>query len=556
MRFELVRFAAKMIQLFPRPAVLDHAALDDITFDHAALDLVALDQETCVRAQLQPRRKGFQSSWVLAPAKLSLFVCCTAFLFLITGCAVGPNYHRPDVATAPAWKEQPPWRAADPKDSIPKGNWWTTFADSELDQYETQALKSNQTIEVARYQLQQARASARITQSGLFPQLTAGISAQRAQTSVGKPTASGIPLASPTVSNDFIIPFNLTWEADLFGGVRRSVESANATYQASAAALENVRLVITSELAVDYFSLRELDAEIAVLNSSVEYQNKSLTLVQNRHTGGIASGLDVAQQETLLNSTRTQATLLRQQRAQFEHAIAALVGVPAPSFSVPVKPLALPPPAVPIGVPSDVLERRPDIAQSERQMAAQNAQIGVAKSAYYPGINIVASGGFENTGLGSIIGASTGFWALGANVAETVLSGGRRRAQVDFARSGYGASVANYRQTVLTAFQEVEDSLSGLGVLAEAAETQQQAVTAAQRALQISNDRYTGGLVTYLDVINAQQNLLDTQRLATQILGQRLVTSVSLVKALGGGWDSSSLQAIRVKATVKQALEP
>ena len=556
MRFELVRFAAKMIQLFPRPAVLDHAALDDITFDHAALDLVALDQETCVRAQLQPRRKGFQSSWALAPAKLSLFVCCTAFLFLITGCAVGPNYHRPDVATAPAWKEQPPWRAADPKDSIPKGNWWTTFADSELDQYETQALKSNQTIEVARYQLQQARASARITQSGLFPQLTAGISAQRAQTSVGKPTASGIPLASPTVSNDFIIPFNLTWEADLFGGVRRSVESANATYQASAAALENVRLVITSELAVDYFSLRELDAEIAVLNSSVEYQNKSLTLVQNRHTGGIASGLDVAQQETLLNSTRTQATLLRQQRAQFEHAIAALVGVPAPSFSVPVKPLALPPPAVPIGVPSDVLERRPDIAESERQMAAQNAQIGVAKSAYYPGINIVASGGFENTGLGSIIGASTGFWALGANVAETVLSGGRRRAQVDFARSGYGASVANYRQTVLTAFQEVEDSLSGLGVLAEAAETQQQAVTAAQRALQISNDRYTGGLVTYLDVINAQQNLLDTQRLATQILGQRLVTSVSLVKALGGGWDSSSLQAIRVKATVKQALEP
>jgi len=555
-RFELVRFAAKMIQLFPRPAVLDHAALDDITFDHAALDLVALDQETCVRAQLQPRRKGFQSSWVLAPAKLSLFVCCTAFLFLITGCAVGPNYHRPDVATAPAWKEQPPWRAADPKDSIPKGNWWTTFGDSELDQYETQALKSNQTIEVARYQLQQARASARITQSGLFPQLTAGISAQRAQTSVGKPTASGIPLASPTVSNDFIIPFNLTWEADLFGGVRRSVESANATYQASAAALENVRLVITSELAVDYFSLRELDAEIAVLNSSVEYQNKSLTLVQNRHTGGIASGLDVAQQETLLNSTRTQATLLRQQRAQFEHAIAALVGVPAPSFSVPVKPLALPPPAVPIGVPSDILERRPDIAQSERQMAAQNAQIGVAKSAYYPGINIVASGGFENTGLGSIIGASTGFWALGANVAETVLSGGRRRAQVDFARSGYGASVANYRQTVLTAFQEVEDSLSGLGVLAEAAETQQQAVTAAQRALQISNDRYTGGLVTYLDVINAQQNLLDTQRLATQILGQRLVTSVSLVKALGGGWDSSSLQAIRVKATVKQALEP
>jgi outer membrane protein, multidrug efflux system len=487
---------------------------------------------------------------------VNFFLTCAACLFFLVGCAVGPNYHRPNVATAPAWKEQPPWRTADPKDSIPKGNWWTTFADSELDQYETQALKSNQTIEVAHYQLEQARASARITRSGLFPQLTAGISAQRSQTSAGRPTVTGVPLASPTTSSDFSIPFNLTWEPDVFGGVRRSFESANASYQASAAALENVRLVITSELAVDYFSLRELDAEIAVVNSSVEYQNKSLTLVQNRHAGGIASGLDVAQQETLLNSTRTQATLLRRQRAQFEHAIAALVGVPASTFSVPVKPLASAPPAVPIGVPSDVLERRPDVAQSERQMAAQNAQIGVAKAAYYPGINLSAGGGFENTALGSIIGASTGFWALGANVAETVLSGGRRRAEVDFAKSGYGASVANYRQTVLTAFQEVEDSLSGLGVLAEAAETQQQAVNAAQRALQISNDRYTGGLVTYLDVINAEQNFLDAQRLATQILGQRLVTSVSLVKALGGGWDSSSLQTIRVKATIKQAIEP
>lgn len=472
------------------------------------------------------------------------------------GCAVGPNYHRPDVATAPAWKEQPPWRAADPKDSIPKGDWWTAFADDELNRYEAQALKGNQTVEIARNQLQQARASARISQSGLFPQVSTGISAQRSRASAGKPTTTGIPLAGASTQNDFVIPFNLTWEADVFGGVRRGVESANAAYQASAAGLENVRLVITSELAVDYFSLRELDAEIAVVNSSVEYQAKSLMLVQNRHAGGIASGLDVAQQETLLNATRTQATLLRRQRAQFEHAIAALIGVPASSFSVPVKPLALAPPTVPIGVPSDVLERRPDVAQSERQMAAQNAQIGVAKSAFFPGISISGGGGFESTDIGKIVSASTGFWALGANVAETVLSGGRRRAQVDFAKSAYGVSVANYRQTVLTAFEEVEDSLSGLSVLAEAAETQQQAVDASQRALKIANDRYTGGLVTYLDVINAQQTLLDTQRLATQILGQRLVTSVNLVKALGGGWDSSSLQAIQVRATVKQAIQP
>jgi outer membrane protein, multidrug efflux system len=477
-------------------------------------------------------------------------------VFLLNGCKVGPNYHRPDVATAPAWKEQPPWRAADPKDSIPKGDWWATFSDSELVQYETQALKANQTIEIARYQLDEARASARITQSGLFPQVTAGGTAVRARTSAGVPTLTGVPLTAPSTTNDVRLPLNLSWEADLFGGIRRGVESANATYQSSAAGLENVRLVITSELAVDYFTLRELDAEIAVVDSSVEYQGKSLTLVQNRHNGGIASGLDVAQQETLLNSTRTQATLLRQQRAQFEHAIAALVGVPASTFSVPVKPLALPPPVIPIGVPSDVLERRPDVAQAERQMAAQNAQIGVAKSAYYPGINILAGAGFESSDLNKIISASTGFWSLGANVAETVLSGGRRRAQVEFAQSAYGESVANYRQTVLTAFQEVEDSLSGLGVLAQAAESQQLAVDASQRALTIANDRYTGGLVTYLDVVTAQQTLLDSQRLATQILGQRLVTSVGLVKALGGGFDSSSLQAIRVKATFKQAVEP
>jgi outer membrane protein, multidrug efflux system len=477
-------------------------------------------------------------------------------ILFFAGCKVGPNYHRPDVATAPSWKEQPPWRVADPKDSLAKGDWWATFSDSELVQYETQALKANQTIEVARYQLEQARASARITQSSLFPQVSTGASAQRTRTSAGVPTVTGIPLNGPSTANDFRIPFNLTWEPDVFGGGRRNVESANAAYQASAAALENVRLVITAELAVDYFTLRELDAEIAVVDSSVDYQGKSLTLVQNRHTGGIASGLDVAQQETLLNSTRTQATLLRQQRAQFEHAIAALVGVPASSFSVPVKPLALAPPAIPIGMPSDVLERRPDVAQAERQMASQNAQIGVAKSAFYPGINLSGGAGFESSDISKIITASTGFWALGANVAETVLSAGRRRAQVDFAQSAYGASVASYRQTVLTAFQEVEDSLSGLSVLAQAAQSQQQAVDASQRALQIANDRYSGGLVTYLDVITAEQTFLDTQRLATQILGQRLVTSVGLVKALGGGFDASSLQAVGVKTTLKQALEP
>lgn len=476
--------------------------------------------------------------------------------FCLAGCAVGPNYHRPDVPVVPSWKEQPPWRAASPKDSLPKGDWWSIFADAELTQYESQATQANQTIEIARNQLQQARASAQITQSGLFPQLSAGISAARSRISANQPTTTGLPLRRPSTQNDVIVPFNLTWEADVFGGVRRNVESSNALYQASAANLENVRLVVTSELAADYFSLRELDAEIAVVDDAVKYQQKALQVVQNRHAGGVASGLDVAQQETQLNATRTQATLLRRQRAQFEHAIAALVGVPASSFSVPVKPLSTEPPTIPTGVPSDVLERRPDVAQAERQMASQNAQIGVAKSAYYPGINLFTNAGAQSADLGVLLNAPSAIWAIGADVTEAILTGGRRRAQLDFAKSGYGASVASYRQTVLNAFQEVEDGISGLSVLSEAAQTQQQAVDAAQRALTIANDRYVGGLVTYLDVVTAEQTLLDNKRLATQILGQRLTTSVSLVKALGGGWDAASLQAVQVKTSPSQAFQP
>jgi NodT family efflux transporter outer membrane factor (OMF) lipoprotein len=417
-------------------------------------------------------------------------------------------------------------------------------------------MKANQTLEAARNQLEQARATVRITQSGLFPQLAAGVTAQRTRTSANQPTASGVPLSGAVTQNGFVIPFNLSWEADVFGGLRRSVESSNAAYQSSAAALENVRLLVTSDLAADYFNLRELDAEIAVVDSAVQYQQKALDLVNNRHAGGIASGLDVAQQETQLNATRTQATLLRNQRAQFEHAIAALTGVPASSFSIPATPLAVAPPAFPVGVPSDVLERRPDVAQAERLMAAQNAQIGVAKSAFFPSVGLTGGTGFNSHDIATLVNAPSAFWALGANVSDALLTGGRRKAQVDFATSAYGASVANYRQSVLTAFQEVEDGLSGLSILAQAAETQNQAVDAAQRALKIANDRYVGGLVTYLDVVTAEQTLLDNQRLAAQLLGQRLVTSVSLIKALGGGWDASSLQSLPLNTTLKQALQP
>jgi multidrug efflux system outer membrane protein len=489
-------------------------------------------------------------------AALLRLIAPALIFMLLAGCTVGPNYHRPTVDTPSAWKEQPPWRAASPKDTLPKGQWWTIFGDAELNQYESQAITANQTIEIARAQLEQARASACITQSGLFPQLTGGVSAQRSRNSANQPTSSGIPLARPSTQNNVVIPFNLSWEADVFGGTRRNVESSKALYQASAANLENVRLVVTSELAADYFALRELDAEIAVLDSAVQNQQKALKLVRNRHDGGIASGLDLAQQETLVNSTQTQATLLRRQRAQFEHAIASLVGVPASNFNVPQRPLTGDAPVIPTGMPSDVLERRPDVAQAERQMASQNAQIGVARSAYFPSIGIFGSGGFQSSDLANLVSAPSALWAVGANVTEIILSGGKRRAQLDFAKAGYGGSVANYRQTVLTAFQEAEDGISGLNVLAQAAQSQQQAVEAAQRALNIANDRYVGGLVSYLEVVTAEQTLLDNQRLATQILGQRLAVSVSLVKALGGGWDASSLNAIQIKTTPGQVLQP
>lgn len=471
-------------------------------------------------------------------------------MLVLTGCAVGPKYQRPAIVTPSQYKEQPPWRAAEPRDQLAKGSWWSVFNDDTLSQLENQAQAANQTLEAARHQLEQARAAAQVATSGLFPQVGVQPSAQRQRVAATLAT-SGVASSQ----NNFQLPFTISWEADLFGGIRRNVEAFNAQYQASAANLENVRLVIESELAADYFNLRELDAEIVVVDEAVSYEQRGLDLVNRRHEGGIASGLDVAQQQTVLDATRTQSALLRQQRAQFEHAIAALTGTPASTFSLAAAPLQLEPPAIPTGVPSDLLERRPDIASAERTVAAQNALIGAATSARYPSLGLFAGGGWQSRDIAQIVNASSAIWSVGAALAEPLLNGGRITAQVRQAQAAQATAAAQYRETVLTAITEVEDGLSSLAVLSNAATTQQQAVEAAQRALNIANDRYVGGLVTYLDVITAQETLLTNQRLATQLLGQRLVTTVSLIKALGGGWDSASLQAVGVKATARQALE-
>jgi NodT family efflux transporter outer membrane factor (OMF) lipoprotein len=360
----------------------------------------------------------------------------------------------------------------------------------------------------------------------------------------------------PYTQNVFTVPFSVSYEADLFGRVRHNVEAANASLQSTAADLENVQLVLSAELAADYFTLRELDSELQVVQESVGYERKGLDLLNNRHEGGIASGLEVAQQAAVLDATLSQLALVQQTRAQYEHAIAALVGQPASSFSVPAAPLQAVPPPVPLGVPSDTLQRRPDVASAERQMAYQNAQVGIARSAFFPHITLTGSGGYESRDLTSLLNAPSLFWSIGADALQPIFEGGRNRANLAAARAAYDQSVANYRQSVLTAFQQVEDGISNLSTLSQALATQGAAVEDARRALTIANNRYIGGVTSYLDVITAQTTLLSSQRLETQLLGQQMVSSVYLVKALGGGWDASQLSSQQVHPQPGQILQP
>lgn len=480
-----------------------------------------------------------------------LLISCATVTF-----AAGPKYKKPDVPISQNWQAPPPWREAVPNDSIPKGAWWTLFNDAELNEYEQRALANNQSLKAAVARLAEARSFAQITASGLYPSLSAGVSAQRERLSGNRPLLGGTAPLTPVTENVFQIPFNLNYEIDLFGRVRRSVEAANASYQANAADLENVRLTVTSEVAADFFQLRELDAEMAVVRKAIDFEQKGLQVVENRHTGGAASGLDVAQQQTVLDSSIAQLSLLQQQHDQFQHALAALQGVPAPSFIAPVKALNVEPPAVPLMLPSALLERRPDIAEAERNVAAANARIGVARAAFYPSIGLAASGGYESRNLVNLLNVPSTFWSLGLSALEPLLNGGKNRATLENVRAVYEENTANYRESALVAFQQVEDSLSGLNALASAYEAQKRAVADAERAMTLASARYSGGLVTYLDVITAQEQLLSNERLATQILGQRLVTSVQLVKALGGGWDSASLAAVGIKPNWRQSLQP
>ncbi|MGF6771568.1 multidrug efflux system outer membrane protein [Paraburkholderia sp. GAS199] len=467
---------------------------------------------------------------------------CRAFASLggvaaLAACTVGPNYQRPEAQVPPEWQTDSYWRVAAPSHAPVSPDWWNSFSDPTLATLEGEALAQNQTLVAASAHYAQARATLANNSAQRIPEVDLGVTGSRFRISQDRPVTNYATPTMSTVQNNVQLGPTINYDTDLFGRIRREVEGAAASAQQSADDLANARLVLTTDLATDYFSLRELDAEIDVLNRSVQLQQKALDYVTSEHDLGAVSGLDVLQQKSLLDSTRVQAQLLLNQRAQFEHAIAALVGVPAPQFSVAPKVLDVQAPAIPLGVPSDVLQRRPDIASAERAMAAANAQIGVAKAAFFPSLTLTPGIGWESTQLASLLSAPTLMWTLGATVGQVLFDGGRRAANVQYASEGYKATEANYRQTVLTAFQQVQDGITGLSVLDGAAKQSHEAVSDAQHLLALANDRYSGGLVAYLDVITAQQSLLTSERQDVQIHGQQLTLSVGLVKALGGGWD-------------------
>jgi len=457
----------------------------------------------------------------------------------LSGCAVGPKYHTPVAQTPPAYKEVGDWKPAQPNDQNLGGNWWTIFQDPQLDALEVQVNVSNQNLKAAEAQYQQARAVLRYSRANYYPTVTAGLSASRTKTSAHRPPPNSI--FNGITDNDFVLPVDFSYQVDVWGQVRRTVESNREQAQASAADLATVNLSMHADLAIDYFQARSLDAEEQLLNSTVTEYEQALELIQSRYAGGIASEVEVEQATTQLETTRAQAVDVGVARSQFEHAIAILIGKPPADFSLPPLPLTTPPPPIPVSVPSELLERRPDIAAAERRVASANAQIGVAKAAYYPLVNLAASGGFESSVITTLIQGPSGLWSVGLSATETLFDAGRRRAASDEAIAAYDQTVANYRETVLTGFQQVEDNVAALRILEHEAQIQERAVVAAQKYLDLAITRYKGGVTSYLEVTVAQTAALSDEVTAVNILGRRMVDAVTLVQALGGGWDRSAL---------------
>ncbi|MBZ5694392.1 MAG: efflux transporter outer membrane subunit [Acidobacteriia bacterium] len=460
---------------------------------------------------------------------------------LLSGCSVGPKYARPSTEVPPDYKEAGQWKAAQPSDAIAKGKWWEVYGDPQLNALEEQVGVSNQTLKAAQAQFLQARALVRVARAGYFPDVAAGVSASGTRQSQNKPVFGS---TSPVTYSDVQLPVDVAYEPDVWGRVRRTAEAARSEAQASAADLATVELSLRAELALDYFQLRGLDSQKQLLDSTVAAYEKALELTQSRYHGGVASAVDVAQAQTQLETTRAQDADADVQHAAFEHAIAVLIGKPPSEFSQQSLPLTNAPPAIPPGLPSDLLERRPDIAAAERRVQEANAQIGVARSAYFPLVALTGSGGFDSGKITTLLQGASGFWSLAGSAAELIFDGGQRRGINDQARAAYQQSVDNYRQTTLTAFQEVEDNLAALRTLQDEAKTQDAAVAAAQHSLDLSTSRYKGGVANYLEVTTAQSAALGDERAAVDVLTRRMAASVLLIKALGGGWNVSQIPAI------------
>jgi NodT family efflux transporter outer membrane factor (OMF) lipoprotein len=457
-----------------------------------------------------------------------------ALLLVSNACMVGPRYQRPTVATPPAFREALPdgWKNAQPNDGEPRGKWWEIYKDPQLNALEEQVSISNQNVLSAEAQFREAKAAVQVARAGLFP--TVGTA----------PAATVAGTANAGSKRLFTIPLDVAYQADVWGGIRRGVKANSAIAQASAAQLESARLLYQSELAADYFQIQGLDASQRLLTDTVKSYEQYVTLTQDRFEGGVASQGDVALAQTQLETARAQLVDLGVQRAQFEHAIAVLTGKPPSELTIPPAAAQAVPPVSAVGLPSALLERRPDIAAEERQVAASNEEIGIAKAALYPSVTLSASAGSQSTSILDLLTWPSRFWSVGPQLAQTLFDAGRRRAQVKVTEAAYDATVANYRQTVLSAFEQVEDDLAELRILSNEAGITDQAVQAAQRSLEISTAQYRGGLANYLQVITAQTSALQNQRSAVEILTRRMIASVSLVQALGGGWDVSQLPTV------------
>ena len=468
-----------------------------------------------------------------------------ALAILTAGCLKVPDYQRPAAPAPLSYKEDPPegWKEAQPSDGALRGKWWEIFGDPALNALEEQVSISNQNVLQAEAQFREAKAAVRIARAALFPLVS------------GSPSVTGSQASSRLLSppsspvGTYAIPVSASYTADVWGSIHRGIAASANTAQATAALLENARLLYQSELAVDYFQLHGLDGDAALLQQTAQSYQEYLSLTRVRYAGGVASDSDVAQAETQLYTTQAQLTDVQVQRSQAEHAMAILIGKPPADLSIPHTPIQSAPPPIPVGLPSALLERRPDIAEAERQAAAANQQIGIAKAAFYPALTFAASAGVQSTSFINWITWPSRFWTIGPQLAQILFDAGKRNAQLDQAQAGYDATAAAYRQTVLTAFQQVEDNLATLRVLADEAAVLAQAVKSAQRSVKVSTAQYKAGIASYLQVITVQSIALQDERTAIDVQTRRMTASVLLIEALGGGWDVSKLPTPEAVAT-------